>query len=255
MPQGKSSVEREQKIVGILKNIANEAHSVFLLGDIFDFWFEYTEVVPKGYFKLLNAISELVESGTQVFLFPGNHDLWLNNYISDYCGVKILKEPTEFYFGKSKFHVHHGDGLGPGDRKYKWMKKVFVHPISIFLFRWLHPDIGVKFARYLSSKSRLSQGDKNDKYLGDDKEFLTQYCQENLKNKSNFYLNDNNKSELILLNNNNNIVNYYIFGHRHLQLDISLSEHSRYINLGHWLSGGQYGMYDGQEFKIISAGK
>ncbi len=327
MPQGEVSINREKKIVCLLNSVSNDAHSIFLLGDIFDFWFEYREVVPKGYFRLLNAISELTNKGINVFLFPGNHDLWYENYLVEYCGVEFLKEPTEFYFVNKKFHVHHGDGLGPGDYKYKLLKKVFIHPISRFIFRWLHPDIGVRFARFLSSKSRLSQGTKHDKYLGDDKEFLTQYClnilnkqqkstesqnqvtevinevsstlnshsnnplvvqklslgdsdqggfdRKNQGDKQRICQGDNQENnqifnqvddtdqdineinnygekQLLILKDSDNVkVDFFVFGHRHLVLDIQLTENSRYINLGHWLGNSHYGVFDGVSFNLI----
>ncbi len=251
MPQGEISINREKKVVDVLNSISNDAHSIFLLGDIFDFWFEYKEVVPKGFFRLLNVLSELRSKGTNVYLFPGNHDLWYGNYLVEYCGVKILREPTEFYFRSFKFHVHHGDGLGPGDTKYKILKYIFLHPISIYIFKWLHPDIGVRFARYLSSKSRLSQGITKDKYLGDNKEFLTQYCLDILKNQTPKDEVFSDKQTVEIVSNDKAIVDYFVFGHRHLLLDISLSEKSRYINLGHWLGNGNYGVFDGDNFILI----
>lgn len=327
MPQGEVSINREKKVVNLLNSVSSDAHSIFLLGDIFDFWFEYREVIPKGYFRLLNCISELTNKGIKVYLFPGNHDLWYGNYLVEHCGVELLKEPTEFYFANKKFHVHHGDGLGPGDYKYKLLKKVFIHPISKFIFRWLHPDIGVRFARFLSSKSRLSQGTKHDEYLGDDKEFLTQYClsilnkqhissksknqntevidkvdstlniqsnntivvqdlnhedsdgggfdrkdggykQENsqgnnqTKNQIFNQVADNDQEnkesnhygerQFLKLTSNDNVkVDFFIFGHRHLVLDIQLPENSRYINLGHWLGNSHYGVFDGVSFNLI----
>jgi UDP-2,3-diacylglucosamine hydrolase len=276
MPQGEVSINREKKIVNLLQTVSSDAHSIFLLGDIFDFWFEYREVVPKGYFRLLNIISELTGKGIKVYLFPGNHDLWYGNYLVEHCGVELLKEPTEFFFCNKKFHIHHGDGLGPGDYKYKLLKKVFIHPISKFIFKWLHPDIGVRFARFLSSKSRLSQGTKHDNYLGDDKEFLTQYCLNILKKQHRLSKSEkkvaevdsnqlktkdigNNQTDnygekhlLKLVEGNNETVDFFVFGHRHLVLDIQLPENSRYINLGHWLRNCHYGVFDGVSFNLIS---
>ncbi len=321
MPQGEVSINREKKIVNLLQTVSSDAHSIFLLGDIFDFWFEYREVVPKGYFRLLSIISELTGKGIKVYLFPGNHDLWYGNYLVEHCGVELLTEPTEFFFCNKKFHIHHGDGLGPGDYKYKLLKKVFIHPISKFIFKWLHPDIGVLFARFLSSKSRLSQGTKHDNYLGDDKEFLTQYCLNILKNQHRLskpekigadvhdgvdseldkqrnnlltdqvlyqgnnqftkqenkqvcvqefkQINDgnqvntndirNNQTEnygekhlLKLVEFNTETVDFFVFGHRHLVLDIQLPGNSRYINLGHWLRNSHYGVFDGVSFNLIS---
>ena len=253
MPPGDESIDREKVIVSILKKISSDARAVFFVGDIFDFWFEYKEVVPKGYFRLFTAITELTHSGVSVYLFPGNHDLWYRDYLVNQCGVVLISGPMEFYFAGSKFHVHHGDGLGPGDKKYKLLKRVFLSKISVFFFKWLHPDIGISLARYLSSKSRLSQKDQ-EQYLGDDKEFLTQYCKDISAKKTSISTHySKNDLTIQLVENNNDVVNYFVFGHRHLLLTINIGDSSKYINLGHWLKNPRYGVFDGKEFLLVDA--
>ena len=232
MPDLERSLEREKSIVSWLNTIANDASAIYLLGDVFDFWFEYKTVVPKGFVRFLGAISRLTDAGIPVYLFPGNHDLWVGKYLEAECGVVVVKDAITIELGNDICYLHHGDGLGPGDVGYKWLKKVFLSKIAQKAFAMIHPGIGVSFAQKLSKKSRLAQNPKEDNYLGDSKEHLTQFCKQ------------------YLLNCKTQKPKYFIFGHRHLVLDIDLGEGVRYINLGEWLHGSQYAEYDGVELRL-----
>ena len=232
MPDLERSLEREKSIVSWLNAIAKDASAIYLLGDVFDFWFEYKSVVPKGFVRFLGAISRLTDAGIPVYLFPGNHDLWVGKYLEAECGVVVVKDAITIKLGNDICYLHHGDGLGPGDVGYKWLKKVFLSKIAQKAFAMIHPGIGVSFAQKLSKKSRLAQNPKEDNYLGDSKEHLTQFCKQ------------------YLLNCKTPKPKYFIFGHRHLVLDIDLGEGVRYINLGEWLHGSQYAEYDGVELRL-----
>jgi len=232
MPDLARSLEREKSIVSWLNAISKDASAVYLLGDVFDFWFEYKTVVPKGFVRFLGAISRLTDAGIPVYLFPGNHDLWVGKYLETECGVIVVTEALTIELGNDICYLHHGDGLGPGDTGYKWLKKVFLSKIAQKAFAMIHPGIGVAFAQKLSKKSRLAQNPKEDNYLGDSKEHLTQFCKQHL------------------LNCKTQKPKYFIFGHRHLVLDIDLGEGVRYINLGEWLHGSQYAEYDGVELRL-----
>ena len=232
MPDLERSLEREKSIVSWLNAIAKDASAIYLLGDVFDFWFEYKTVVPKGFVRFLGAISRLTDAGIPVYLFPGNHDLWVGKYLEAECGVVVVKDAITIKLGNDICYLHHGDGLGPGDVGYKWLKKVFLSKIAQKAFAMIHPGIGVSFAQKLSRKSRLAQNPKEDNYLGDSKEHLTQFCKQ------------------YLLNCKTPKPKYFIFGHRHLVLDIDLGEGVRYINLGEWLHGSQYAEYDGVELRL-----
>lgn len=232
MPDLERSLEREKSIVSWLNAIAKDASAIYLLGDVFDFWFEYKSVVPKGFVRFLGAISRLTDAGIPVYLFPGNHDLWVGKYLEAECGVVVVKDAITIKLGNDICYLHHGDGLGPGDVGYKWLKKVFLSKIAQKAFAIIHPGIGVSFAQKLSKKSRLAQNPKEDNYLGDSKEHLTQFCKQ------------------YLLNCKTQKPKYFIFGHRHLVLDIDLGEGVRYINLGEWLHGSQYAEYDGVELRL-----
>lgn len=232
MPSMEQSLKREKSIVSWLQLISKDASAIYLLGDVFDFWFEYKKVVPKGFVRFLGAISQITDSGIPIYLFPGNHDLWIGEYLEKECGVILVKDALIIHLGEDLCYLHHGDGLGPGDKGYKWLKKVFLSKIAQKAFALLHPGIGVAFAQKLSRKSRLAQNPKEDQYLGDLKEHLTQFCKQ------------------YLLDCKTQKPKYFIFGHRHLVLDIDLGEGCRYINLGEWLHGSQYAEFDGLTLQL-----
>ncbi len=223
-PTQEESRPREHKFVTWLDTIKQDAAAIFLLGDLFDFWFEYKTVVPKGFTRTLGKLAELTDSGIPVYYFVGNHDLWMKDYFKTELNIPVYHKPKEFIFNNKHFFVGHGDGLGPGDKGYKRMKKVFTSPISKWLFKWLHPDIGVKLGQYLSVKNKLISGDDDVVFLGEEKEWLVQYCKRKLKDKHR---------------------DYFVFGHRHLPMDIELTSNSKYINLGDWITHFTYGEFSG----------
>jgi UDP-2,3-diacylglucosamine hydrolase len=228
-PTPKASKPRERLFVSWLDTIENEAAALFLLGDLFDFWFEYKTVVPKGFTRVLGALARLTDRGIPVFFFVGNHDLWMNGYFEQELGITVFKTPQVFKLGNQSFFIGHGDGLGPGDLGFKRMKKVFTHPLSKWLFRWLHPDVGVRLGHYFSVKNKLISGKEDRHYLGPDKEWLVQYALRKLE--SNHY-------------------DYFVFGHRHLPLEVTLQEQSQYINLGDWIQYYSYGVFDDNAMQI-----
>lgn len=228
-PTPELSFPREQKFVAWLDKIKGDAETIFLLGDLFDFWFEYKTVVPKGFIRVLGKLAEIRDSGIPIYFFVGNHDLWMDDYFEKELNIPIYHSVKEFTFNKKTFLIGHGDGLGPGDKGYKRMKKVFKSPFSKWLFGWLHPDFGMKLGHYLSVKNKLISGDEDVKFLGEDDEWLVVYAKEKLK--TNHY-------------------NYFVFGHRHLPLEINVGENSEYINLGDWIGYFTYGVFDGETFKL-----
>ena len=229
IPDAESSRVREMKFVRWLEEIKDDAQCLFLLGDLFDFWFEYKKVVPRGFVRVLGKIAELRDSGMPIYYFVGNHALWMGNYIEQELGIPIFEKPKEFEFGGKSFLIGHGDGLGPGDKGYKRMKKVFAHPFSKWLYRWLHPDIGVRFAQYLSTKNKLISGQEDVIFLGEDKEWLVQYARRKLESKH---------------------YDYFLFGHRHLPMEIKVGENSTYINTGDWITHFTYAVFDGKDLKL-----
>ena len=228
-PTMTQSLPREKKFVAWLDHIKEDAAAIFLLGDLFDFWFEYKTVVPKGFTRTLGKLAELSDSGIPIYFFVGNHDLWMRDYFKTELNIEVFHKPQDFTFNNKTFLIGHGDGLGPGDKGYKRMKKVFTNPFSKWLFNWLHPDIGVKLAQYMSVKNKLISGDDDAKFLGEDNEWLVQYC----KRKESQQHRD-----------------YFVFGHRHLPMEINISEQSKYINLGDWIQYYTYGEFDGQNLEL-----
>ena len=229
VPDYETSREREKRIVCWLDVIKKDAAALYLLGDVFDFWFEYKTVVPKGYVRLLGKLAELSDAGIEIHYFTGNHDMWVFDYLPEELNVSIHREPIVRDIGGKKFFIGHGDGLGPGDRGYKLIKKVFASRLCQRLFAVIHPDIGIRIAQYWSGKSRIARDDK--KFLGEEKEWLAVYAREILKKE---------------------YFDFFIFGHRHLPLDIQLNGHSRYINLGEWVNYNSYAVFDGEKLELIS---
>ncbi len=228
-PTAKDSKPREKKFVAWLDHIKHDAAAIFLLGDLFDFWFEYKTVVPKGFTRTLGKLAELSDSGIPIHYFVGNHDLWMNGYFEEELGIPVYHKPHEFTLHNSSFFIGHGDGLGPGDKGYKRMKKVFTSEFFKWLFRWGHPDIGMRIAQYLSVKNKLISGDDDATFLGDDNEWLAQYSKRKLEEKHR---------------------DFFVFGHRHLPLEIQLNDTSKYINLGDWIQYYTYGVFDGETFAL-----
>lgn len=228
-PTLKESLIREKKFVNWLETVSQDAEAIFLLGDLFDFWFEYKTVVPKGFTRTLGKLAELTDSGIPIYYFVGNHDLWMQGYFEEELNIPVYHQPKEFTFNDKTFFIGHGDGLGPGDKGYKRMKKLFTNPVAKWFFRWLHPDLGVRLAQYLSVKNKLISGDEDITFLGEDKEWLVQYAKRKLEQKPR---------------------DYFVFGHRHLPLEIPLGDNSHYINLGDWIHYYTYAVFDGNSLKL-----
>lgn len=228
-PTMEESSVREKKFVAWLDLVKTDAAAIFLLGDLFDFWFEYTTVVPKGFTRTLGKLAEITDSGIPVYYFVGNHDLWMDGYFEQELNIPVFRKPQGYNINNTSFFIGHGDGLGPGDKGYKRMKKVFTNPLSKWFFRWLHPDLGVKLAQYLSVKNKLISGEGDVEFLGEEKEWLVQYSKRKLEGGH---------------------YDYFVFGHRHLPLEIALNEKSTYVNLGDWISYFTYGVFDGEKLSL-----
>jgi len=228
-PNAAESLLREKKIIRFLDEIKLQAAAIFIVGDLFDFWYEYKKVVPKGYVRILGKIAELTDAGIAVHFFVGNHDMWMKDYFQKELNTAVYFEPQEFAFLGKTFLIGHGDGLGPGDKGYKFIKKIFRNRFSQLIFGALPPSVGIGMADYFSRKSRGKTGKTDEVFLGEEKEWLVIYSKEILKQKQ---------------------VDYFIFGHRHLPLDISLTEKSRYINLGDWIKYFSYAVFDGNHLSL-----
>ena len=233
VPDHASSLARERRLVEWLEIVRHDAAEIFLLGDLFDFWFEYKTVIPKGFVRLLGKLAELTDAGIQVHLFRGNHDVWAFDYLNKELGIQLHRAPVIREFSGKRFFLAHGDGLGPGDHGYKFLKKVFESPLNQWLFRWLHPDIGTRMGLYFSRRSRISNNAKEGRLestLHIEGERLYQFCTEYLAHHPG--------------------INFFLLGHRHLPYDTRLNETCRFINLGDWITHFSYAEFDGTDLTL-----
>jgi UDP-2,3-diacylglucosamine hydrolase len=225
---GSDPIEREKKIVSWLNRIAPDAREIYLVGDVFDFWWEYKLVVPKGFTRFLGTLSTITDSGIPVHFFTGNHDMWVRNYLSDECGLIIHTSPYTMVCDGKKFHIAHGEGLGSTDRGYKLLLSIFRNKPLRTLYSALHPSIGIGIGHRWSLNSRLGKGISLD-FLGEEKEDLIRYAKSALAG-------DN--------------IDYFIFGHRHMALSYKLQQGAEIIFLGDWLKNGSYAEWDGSEIML-----
>ena len=232
VPNAESSLEREKKLVKWLESVSKDALEIHLMGDLFDFWFEYKRVVPRGFVRVLGKIAELSDRGILIKLYTGNHDMWIFDYLPNELGVELIRGPIIRTFHGKKFFLGHGDGLGPGDHGYKFIKRIFSFSFFQWIFARFHPNFSIGVANYFSRKSRKSNKNSQKEpsyFLGEDKEFLVQFCKEKLKDEH---------------------FDYFVFGHRHLLIDHPVGENSRYINLGDWYSQCNYAIFDGTSLSV-----
>ena len=227
-PNRNLSLEREKIFITWLDQIKIDAQAIFFLGDLFDFWFEYKKVVPKGFTRLFGKLAELSDSGIDLFFFVGNHDCWIGNYFEDELGINVFHKKVDLNIGNYNILIGHGDGLGPGDNKYKFLKLLFRNPILKKLFSFIHPDIGISLGKFLSQKNKIISGDEKV-FESEDKEMLFSYCKDVLKTK--YY-------------------HFFIFGHRHIPLELDLGNNSKYFNTGDWITHFSYLVYDGNSFNL-----
>lgn len=229
-PDRRTSLDRERKIVRFLEQIRHDAAMILILGDMFDFWFEYRKVVPKGYVRILGKLAEITDSGIPIHFFIGNHDMWMHGYFEDELNIPVFHTHQAYHFNGRRFQIGHGDGLGPGDHGYKWLKKLFRHPLSQLMFGMLPPVIGIGMADFFSRRSRALTGNADDRFLGEDREWLVSHCREELKRAP---------------------IDFFIFGHRHLPIDFQLTPQSRYVNLGDWIRYDTYAVFDGSTLSLV----
>ncbi len=229
-PNYEESLIREKRIIKWLDEIKNDAKEIYLVGDIFDFWFEYKSAIPKGFVRIQGKIAELTDSGIAIHIFTGNHDMWIFDYLPKELGITLHRDSiTKTYNGK-KFLIGHGDGLGPGDKTYKMLKAVFASKLCQWSFARIHPNLGIGIANAWSRSSRKSNITYDEVFHGEDKEDLIIYCNEYIKKDPS--------------------INYFIFGHRHLPLEVNIGDNAKYINLGEWIKYNTYGVFDGEKMEL-----
>lgn len=229
VPSFESSLKREKTVCRWLDSIKHNAEAIYLVGDIFDFWYEYKYTVPKGTVRLLGKIAELTDAGIPVHFFVGNHDLWMKDYFEKELNVTIHHHAFETSFNNKRFYIGHGDGLGPGDRSYKFLRKIFASKTCQWLFSRLHPNLAFYIAKQSSKRKKVITGDSDEKFLGQENEWLFLFCRDYLKTHT---------------------IDYFVFGHRHLPLDLDVDGKARYINLGEWIQYNTYVVFDGTNLEL-----
>jgi len=229
IPNLATSHERERRICAWLDSIEHSAAIIYLVGDVFDTWFEYKYVVPKGFTRLLGKLASLTDKGIVIEAFTGNHDLWMKDYFEQELNIPVHHQEIEREYNGKKFIIGHGDGLGPGDNGYKFLKSVLKNPVLQWFYRRLHPDTGFGLAAYFSQLGPKHTDKPEKEFQGPDKEWLVQYCLQTLQTKQ---------------------IDYFIFGHRHLALEYPLPQNSLYVNLGDWIIYDSYGEFDGQTLTL-----
>ncbi|MCB0794469.1 MAG: UDP-2,3-diacylglucosamine diphosphatase [Flavobacteriales bacterium] len=230
IPDAASSLDRERRIVRFLDEAAKDAKAIYLLGDLFDFWFEWKRAVPRGHVRLLGKLAELSDRGIDLHLFIGNHDMWIFDYVPQEVGLQVHREPQAFEWHGKKLFIGHGDGLGPGDHGYKFIKRVFRNRLCQWAFARLHPNFALWMGDFWSGRSRKKSYVNDRKFLGLDQEWLVIHCR-GVLSKEHFDL--------------------MIFGHRHLPLDLQIAEGTRYINLGDWITYFTYAVFDRGELRLM----
>lgn len=228
-PDYATSLERERRFCSWLDHIKADAEELYIVGDLFDFWFEYKRAVPRGFVRTLGKLAELSDSGIKLHFFTGNHDMWIFDYLPKEINAQLYREPITREINGKEFYIGHGDGLGPGDYGYKFIKKVFANKFCQWAFARLHPNFGIWLADGLSKSSRKKTGSSDAVFLGPHREWLIIYCNSILEMEH---------------------FDYFVFGHRHLPLNYDLGNHSKYINLGDWLKYDTYGVFDGENFEL-----
>lgn len=228
-PYNKSR-ERELFFVQWLETIRKDAGILFLVGDIFDYWYEYKKVTGRGFVRFLGKLCEITDSGIPVYFFTGNHDVWVFDYLPTETGVKVFKNPIEIEINDSTFFIAHGDGVGPGDSGYKLLRRIFHNKFLQFLFSRIHPNLTYALGHNWSRHSRYSKGLVSP-FLGVDKEYNMLFAKDYLTKKQ---------------------IDFFVFGHRHIPMDIKLSGNSRLINLGEWIKSCTYAVFDGKTMLLCS---
>lgn len=224
------SIERERKFVAWLDTIADDARTIYMLGDVFDFWYEYKGVVPRGFTRFLGKIAALSDAGVDIHFFTGNHDIWIFDYLPEELGITVHREPLTTVISGKNFFLAHGDGLGDDSLAFRFIRGFFHNRICQKLFSLIHPSFGVWLAHRWARHSRLKEFSRPVPYLGEEREHLVRFAKR--------YISEHTETD------------YLIFGHRHILLDLQLSRRSRMMIIGDWLQYFSYAVFDGRDLTL-----
>lgn len=227
LPTPDGALTREKLFVSWLDRIKEDASEIFLVGDIFDFWYEYKRVVPRGFTRFLGKIAEITDSGIPVHFFTGNHDVWMFDYLPNEIGVQLHRKPVVREFNGKKFYIGHGDGLGKGDYGYKLLKSIFTSRVLQWLFSRLHPNFSLWFGNRWSVRSRYSK-DVTYQFKGDE-ELIAKFAQQTLASEN---------------------YDFFVFGHWHAATIHRLTPNANLVMLGDWIVNNTFACWDGQNMSL-----
>lgn len=224
MSQHKSEKQKEEKLLKFFDHVATSGESLYIVGDLFDFWFEYRTVIPRGYMRILGALNQLRELGKEVHYIAGNHDFWMRDFLSKELNIQVHFEPLDTTIYGKRFYLHHGDGLAKDDSGYRFLKRIFRNRFNIFLYSMLHPDLGIPFAKWISSLSRNHSASTG---IPDDSEYREQAMK---KFQQGF--------------------DYVVFGHLHYPV-VQMYGEKTYVILGDWIEYFTYALFDGYDLQLM----
>lgn len=217
----------EKKLVDWLDKVKTDAKAIYLMGDMFDFWFEYRTVVPKGFTRFLGKLSELSDSGIDIHFFTGNHDIWTFGYFENEVGLQVHRKPETVTIGNKRFFLAHGDGLSAKEKGFELLRKIFHSTTCQKLFRYVPPQIGQEFGYRWSKRNRERILHLENNYLGEEKEDLVVFAKKYAESHD---------------------IDFFVFGHRHVALDLQIRNQKRVIMLGDFVAIFSYGRFDGENF-------
>lgn len=220
--------EREMLFARWLDEIKYDVDELYLMGDIFDFWYEYNKVVPRGFTRIMGRIADLTDRGIPVHFFTGNHDLWVFDYLSTELGVMVHRNEIVKEIGGKRFFLAHGDGLDADDKGYIRMKKIFTSKMMQWLFSRLHPNFALTLAHKWSKSSRITKMERDE----------------------NFEVKEDGMYKFALDVLKNEPIDYFIFGHRHKMIEVAMNDKTKFVLLGDWIKNFSYGVFDGEKFEL-----
>jgi UDP-2,3-diacylglucosamine hydrolase len=214
---------KEQRLLSFLTHISKDADSLYILGDLFDAWFEYKTVIPKGFHRVISKLDELVQKNINVYYLAGNHDFWMDSYFRDEIGIKTYLEAFDVNVDGKKIYLHHGDGFATNDTGYLILKKIFRNPVNIKLFKLIHPNVGIRIAKKFSTTSRKYT---SNKHYGED-DGMRKAAEKKIKEGY----------DIVMM------------GHRHVPSELKI-ENGLYINLGDWINHFTYAEFTNGEIAL-----
>ena len=231
MAPNEASRRRERDFVQWLDTVKHDAAAIFLLGDMFDFWFEYRYTVPRGFVRLMGKLAELADNEIPIHFFVGNHDQWMHDYLQSEMNIQMYDQPTEFEINGKLFLIGHGDDISPENFTDRLHIFIFKSRLLRVLYASIHPRWGIIFGKKWSIRNRRLHGLVSP-YTGYKEEHIYRYAEKMLASKH---------------------YDFFVFGHRHLAMDIQMNANSRYINTGEWIETQTYAVFDGKDVSLHSA--